>query len=254
MFGHGNGRREDNLQAVILDMDGVIIDSHPVHLRAWQKFLETLGRKVSDSDLAYILDGRKRTEILRHFFGDLSELEILEYGNRKDEFFRQAALDVTPVPGVLEFLAQLRERKITLAVATSASATRTRSTLNRLQLRNHLQVVVTGDDIDQGKPDPSIYRVACQRLGVSPGNALAFEDAVSGIRAAKGARVCCIAVAGHEPFEKLREAGADHVIENFVGLSLTELETVLARNHRRSSSAKGWQRPHNLRNLAPLKE
>jgi beta-phosphoglucomutase len=231
-----NGLRNGNLQAVILDMDGVIVDSHPAHLRAWQRFLETLGRKVSKSDLDYILDGRKRTEILHHFFGELSEPEILEYGNRKDRFFQQAAMDVTPVPGVLEFLAELKRRRIALAVATSASATRTRSTLQRLQLSNHFDVVVTGDDIDKGKPDPAIYRLACQRLGVSPESALAFEDAVSGIRAAKGAGVRCIAVSGHEPPNKLCDAGAHHVIENFVGFSLTRLKGILGRNPQHPAS------------------
>jgi len=229
MSSNGNGKK-CSLEAVILDMDGVIIDSHPVHLRAWQRFLETMGRHISQGDLAYILDGRKRTEILRHFWGDLSESEILEYGKRKDEFFQKAALEVTLLPGVSDFLVQLKKQNIALAVATSASTTRTQSTFKRLRLDDYFAVVVTGDDIVQGKPDPAVYRTACERLRVPPENAVAFEDAVSGIRAAKAARLRCVAVAGHEPRQKFEAAGADHIIRDFVGLSVRDLTNILGRN------------------------
>jgi beta-phosphoglucomutase len=231
MIANGNGQK-NRLEAVILDMDGVIIDSHPVHLHAWQRFLETLGRNTSRGELAYVLDGRKRSEILRHFFGELSEAEILEYGKRKDEFFETVSMEVKLLPGVKEFLGRVKKQKISLAVATSASATRTQSTLKRLNLNQFFTAVVTGDDIEQGKPDPAVYRTACERLGVSPENALAFEDAVSGIRAAKAARLRCIAVAGHEPSNKFQSAGADHIIQDFVGLSVNDLTHILERNHR----------------------
>jgi HAD superfamily hydrolase (TIGR01509 family) len=226
---NGNGRK---LHSVIFDMDGVIVDSHPAHCRAWQRFLQTLGRTISEDDLNYILDGRKRTDILAHFFGDLTELEIRQYGNLKDEFFRQISLDVKPVDGVLDLLDDLKRHSIALALATSAGESRTRTTLRRLRLSNHFKVIVTGNDVAQGKPDPTIYRLACNKLGVSPQNVLAVEDAVSGVRAAKGAGIGCIAVAGHEFADTLRQAGADRVIGDFVGVSVAELQTVLMRYHR----------------------
>ena len=72
------------LQAIIFDMDGVLIDSHPIHRQAWQRFLLTLDQQVSDAGLDFILEGRKREDILRHFLGDdLSEVQISEYGKRK---------------------------------------------------------------------------------------------------------------------------------------------------------------------------
>jgi beta-phosphoglucomutase len=239
MISPGNGERNGHLQGVILDMDGVIIDSHPAHRRAWQNFLASSGKSVSETELNYILDGRKRSEILRHFFGELSEQEIVEYGNRKDEFFQRASLEVTPIPGVLDFLKQMKQQGIALAVATSASRTRTRSTLWQLRLTRGFKVIITGDDVREGKPDPAIYRVACQGLGILPEHALAIEDAMSGIRAAKGAGICCVAVAGHESADQLRDAGADHVIENFVGLTHRHLQVVLRRNGCNTSSPQG---------------
>ena len=75
-------------------MDGVIVDSHPAHRKAWRQFLRTLGREVSNTELNFILDGRKRADILRHFLGELSEAEIVDYGKRKDDFFQHSSFEV----------------------------------------------------------------------------------------------------------------------------------------------------------------
>jgi len=189
--------------------------------------LHIFGKEVSEAELDFILDGRKRHDILRHFLGDLPEIEIEEYGRRKDEFFQQIALDVKPIPGVLDFIAELRRRAITLAIATSASKTRTRFTLKRLHLTDQFAVVVTGDDVDDGKPNPAIYSLVCRQLKSDPRNSVGVEDAVSGVRAAKKAGLKCIGVGNSAYGDKLRAAGADHVIENFLGLEVNNLQLVL---------------------------
>ena len=115
-------------------MDGVIVDSHPAHRFAWREFLRTFGKEVTDNELDFIMDGRKRKDIFFHFLGPLTDERVQEYGNLKDEFFWQAAPDAVPVPGVFEFIECIRQAGITMAVATSASANRTRDTLQRLGL------------------------------------------------------------------------------------------------------------------------
>lgn len=226
------------LEAVIFDMDGVIVDSHPAHREAWRLFLRSLGRVVSEPELDFVLDGRKRGEILCHFLGKLSEDKMEEYGKRKDECFRKVSLQVKPVPGVLEFMRILRNAGIATAVATSASESRTRHTLERLRLINKISVIVTGDDVAFGKPDPSIYDLACARLNVTPRRALAVEDAVSGIQAARGADLNCIGVASHQSPDKLRAAGAAYVVRDFFNLSLTRLERCLLSNKTNGSRGR----------------
>jgi len=228
------------LEAVIFDMDGVIVDSHPAHREAWRMFLRTLGKAVSDTDLDFVLDGRKRGEILRHFLGELSEAAMQEYGKRKDEYFREASLQVKPVPGVVRFMRRLENAGITTAVATSASESRTRHTLEHLRLISKVNVIVTGDDVALGKPDPSIYVLACERLNVKPGHAVAFEDAVSGIQSARRAGISCIGVASHQSPDKLRVAGAAYVVKDFSNLSVPRLERSLVssgttRSRRRAA-------------------
>jgi HAD superfamily hydrolase (TIGR01509 family) len=222
-----------HLRAVIFDMDGVIVDSHPAHRKAWRQFLRTLGREVSNVELDFILDGRKRSDILRHFLGELSEAETLHYGKRKDEFFQNSSFEVKPLPGVMEFLHQLSSVGIATAIATSASESRTRSTLNRLNLAEYFDVIVSGSDVVRGKPDPAIYCRACQLLNVSPEHSLAIEDAVSGIQSAKAANLVCIGVADRDRSEMLTAAGADHVVENFMGLSPAGLETLLVQSSQK---------------------
>jgi beta-phosphoglucomutase len=214
-------------RAIVFDMDGVIIDSHPTHRKAWRLFLRSLGKHVSEEELAFILDGHKRNDILRHFLGDLPEAELLGYGELKDEFFRRASLSVKPVRGVLRFMQQLRAEGVLLGLATSASPSRTFSTLERMSIRRYFSAIVTAADVSHGKPDPAVYKLACDRLDVDSGNVLAFEDAVSGIQAARQAGLKCAGVARSPRAEELLLAGAEFVIENFAGLSLGTLKSKL---------------------------
>ena len=208
---------------IVFDLDGVIIDSHPAHRRAWQEFLCTLGRQVPEPKLDFILEGRKRQDILRHFLGELSESELAGFGKRKDEFFEKMAETVPPVAGVVAFLEELEKLAIPAAVATSASERRTRLTLERLQLTHHFKAVVTGDDVFEGKPSPVIYQFAAQRLNLPSEHLLAIEDAPRGVEAAVAAGMRCIGVADGSKAESLCQAGAHHVITDFVGLSVRTL-------------------------------
>lgn len=207
-------------------MDGVLIDSHPTHRKAWKKFLKSIGREISEEELDFILDGQKRSDILRRFLGNISGPELEEHGRRKDEIFQKIASRIQPVPGVLRLLENLQAEGVRTAVATSAAGVRARSTLTRLRLMHWFGVVITGDDVTKGKPDPAIYQMACAKLGVKPEVAFAVEDAVSGVQSAKHAGLLCVAVSTHESEEKLRAAGADYVISNFCEDSLSRLQSL----------------------------
>jgi len=208
------------IRAVVFDMDGVLIDSHPAHRAAWKSFLQAMGQDVSEAELAFILDGRTRSDILRHYFGDLPDEQLQEYGRRKDEIFRGIEHRIEPVRGVLDFVEDLKQRGIVMAVATSASEIRTFSTIERLGLGGCFEAVITASDVSAGKPDPMVYRLACERISLPACEALAFDDATAGIEAARTAGMRCIGVAGNGVSFKLIEAGAERIIADFVGLGL----------------------------------
>jgi len=219
----GRLRNGHPIRGFVFDMDGVIVDSHPSHRAAWKKFLQSVGHAASDREIDFILDGRKREEILRHFLGELSPEEIRDYGNRKDQMLRELGSRSEPIDGAIEFLVELREAGIAMGLATSAARGRAEATLSELGIKDYFDAIVTGDDVPIGKPDPSIYHLAAARLRENPTRLLAFEDAVSGVQAALCAGLRCVGVASGPRVEQLRTAGAEFVICDFNSPSLSNL-------------------------------
>jgi len=216
--------RRAGIRAVVFDMDGVLINSHPAHLAAWKAFLGSVGREVSDHELSFILEGRTRSEILRRFLGELPDHELLQYGKRKDQIFRQMEHEIPAVPGVVDFIRELDRRGVRTAIATSASEIRTLATIERMGLAEHFETVITSSDVTAGKPDPMVYRLACERMEVAPARALAFDDAPAGIQSARSAGLRCIGVSSNGWTRRLLETGAERVIPDFAGLSLASLD------------------------------
>jgi HAD superfamily hydrolase (TIGR01509 family) len=215
------------LRGMIFDLDGVVIDSHPLHRLAWRRFLNGVGHSVEETELEFILDGRKRDEILRHFLGELTPAKVAEYGAQKDEILRELRAEMRPFPGVVEFLDAVSKARIRIALATSASNRRAHGTLEKLGLAGYFEAIVTGDDVSASKPDPTIYRLIAERLDEAPENLLAFEDAVSGVRSATSAGIRCVGIASARHTEhanSLRSAGANPVVPDFHSLSLAKLD------------------------------
>jgi HAD superfamily hydrolase (TIGR01509 family) len=210
-------------RGVVFDLDGVIVDSHPVHKRAWRAFLAGVGKEVSESDLDFILEGRRRRDILIHFLGELSDSEVQQYGNKKDEFFRQACADLEPVAGSIKFIREIVKEGFCVAIATSASRQRARWTLQQLNISDHFEVIVTGDDVAQSKPDPTIYQLVAERLSISPECLIAVEDSVCGVRSARSAGLRCVGIAAGQNVHQLMAAGSDRVFPDLVDVSIRDL-------------------------------
>lgn len=214
------------LRAVIFDLDGVIVDSHPAHLEAWKSFLHSLDKNLSDSDLQFVLEGYKREVILRHFLGELSPQEVKYYGEKKDALFRASLEDVKTLPGFAAFFDSLEGAGLPVALASSASRWRVEYILNRLGLTRAFRAIVTGDDVVDGKPDPAIFRAAARGLGADPADILVCEDAVAGVEAAKRAGMKCLAIAANGRRARLKEAGADVVVDDFTEADLNDLRAL----------------------------
>jgi beta-phosphoglucomutase family hydrolase len=224
------------LQAVIFDMDGVIVDSHPAHMRAWKTLFHSLGKEVPEQELSFVLEGRKREDILRHFLADLTEDQVESYGARKDALFRAAAPDIKTIQGVPEFLDSLEAAGVPMALGSSASRSRATRLLEQLDLKHRFQVIITGDDVSKGKPDPAIFCLAAQGLQVDPENILVCEDAVSGVEAAKRAGMKCLAIAANGRGPLLKDAGADRVLPDFTSAGLEDLRGLFANGSRPTDS------------------
>ncbi len=209
------------LKGVIFDMDGVLVDSHPGHLRAWTTFFREFGINLSNRDHQYILDGHKRSEILRHFLGELPEEKIVFYGSVKDRLF--SVLDTREMPGIPEILEDLKAAGLKLAVATSASERRARGMLASAGLIGHFDAIVTGAEVTSGKPNPALFLLAARKLNIAARNLLVIEDAPSGAEGARAAGMQCLGISGPEISELLCAAGARVAVSSALELSVEAL-------------------------------
>lgn len=216
-------------RGVVFDFDGVLVDSHPVHIRAWKKFLESMGRAVSEQQLQFVLDGRRRDDILQHFLGELSDDKIAEYGHRKEQLFRDEAVHVQAIDGVLNILEDLEQAQLAMGVASSGSRNRVDFLLRQLDLKKRFRVVVTGDEVEQGKPDPAVFLKVARDLRMHPSELMAFEDAPSGVKAAIAAGMRCVGIAQPDRSSILLDAGAIHVVPDFRSLSYSKLQEIFAQ-------------------------
>ena len=211
------------IKGAVFDFDGVIVDSHPAHMRAWKSFLNSVGKTLSEEQLHFVLDGRRRDDILRHFMGELDADKIFEYGLRKEQCFRDEVDHVRTADGLLDFLEELQYEQMALAIASSGSRSRIHFLLDMFRLNKFFQVVITGDDVEHAKPHPAVFLKAALQLRIDPSKLIAFEDAVSGVKAAGSAGMQCIGIAQLDLVPILLAAGANHVLPDFRSLSCSKL-------------------------------
>jgi beta-phosphoglucomutase family hydrolase len=228
-------------KGVVFDFDGVIVDSHPAHLRAWKSFLNSIGRNVSEEQLHFVLDGRKRDDILRHFLGELDADEIEKYGLQKEQCFRDEVTHVRVADGLLGFLENLQSEQLAVAIASSGSKSRIHFLVDRFGLNKFFRVIVTGDEVEQGKPDPAVFLMAAHQLGVDPCELIAFEDAVSGIKAGRSAGMKCIGIAPPERVPILLAAGASCVMPDFHDMSCSKIRKLLSNGAGMGSTSASHQ-------------
>jgi HAD superfamily hydrolase (TIGR01509 family) len=211
------------LAGIIFDFDGVIVDSHPVHLQAWKALFRSIGKALNDEELSFVVEGAKREEILRRFLGDLTPEQIELYGAEKERLYQARASELKLVGGFAGFLEDAGAAGVPIAVATSGSRNRVERTLKTFGLLSSFCAIVTAEDVAKGKPDPALFYLAASSLGVAADQILVCEDSVAGVTAAKTAGMKCMAIAANGRRKLLQEAGADLVIEDF---TQTELDDV----------------------------
>src|SRR4029453_15554638 len=142
---------------------------------------------------------------------------------KRDLYQERAQNGLEPVPGVPEFLHSLERHHVPRAVGTSASRWDAERLLHDLGLLRLFDVVVTGDDVMLGKPDPEVWTQAARRLRVTPGHCVVFEDALVGVQAARAAGMRVIGVTTAHTEGELLAAGADRTIPDFQGLEWSSI-------------------------------
>jgi HAD superfamily hydrolase (TIGR01549 family) len=206
-----------NFSAIIFDMDGVLVNSEPVHDRAWRALFTELNLAHNHGIVFADYIGRSDRMLLR----DLIERHKLTYST--DELIqrklrhllkmlRDHRIEFQDLNKILPVLAS----RYKLAVATSAPHVAIDVVMEVTGFRHYFQTLVSRDDVAAGKPDPGVYLLAAKRLGVAAADCCAIEDSPAGIEAAKAAGMTCIALVTSLPVAKLGQA--DRVVRNHAEL------------------------------------
>src|SRR5262245_28226361 len=219
--------------AAIFDMDGVLVDSYHAHFKSWRQMYGELGREYSEA--AFAADfGRTSRDILRRTFGDeLSDARIRELDERKEALYRDILRKTFPaMEGAPELIDALAAEGFLLAVGSSGPRENISLSLERLGCGEKFAAVVTGADVTRGKPDPQVFQLAADRLGVLPASCCVVEDAPHGVEAARRAGMACAALTGTAECEQLAKA-------NLIVKSLRELSPMVIRGLISSNLSNG---------------
>jgi HAD superfamily hydrolase (TIGR01509 family) len=204
------------MQALLFDLDGTLADTDPIHFQTWRDLLLNYDLEIDLDFYQAKFSGRRNQEIVRELLPQLSDAEGEQLSWQKEADFRDRAEQVLePMPGLAKVLAWSDANQIKRAVVTNAPVENARFMLRVLQLETVFPIVILGDELPKGKPDPLPYQMALAQLAVSADETIAFEDSSSGLRSAVGAGIRTVGVASTHSPEDLYALGATLVISDF---------------------------------------
>jgi len=204
-------------KAVLFDLDGVLLDSMPYHVRAWQEVFGRYGAQIEPDEI-YSREGSRTADMARMVAEnhglDLSETELTQLIQEKSMLYNELSR-AEIIAGVVELIEELKRRRMWIAIVTSTF----RENLLRVMpagLVQQFDVIITGGDVHNGKPHPEPYLKAAEKLGLSPDDCVVVENAELGIASGKAAGMFCIGVTSTQTEEQLKQA--DLIVPDLVAI------------------------------------
>jgi beta-phosphoglucomutase len=215
----------DNPIAAIFDMDGVLVDTYDAHFRSWMEMAVSEGLPFSEADFARSF-GRTSREIISQLWGKdrYDDARIAELDWQKEAGFRRIVeKDFPAMPGAVNLLHALHQAGFRIAVGSSGPAENVQLVVDKLGARELFGAIITGDDVQRGKPDPQVFLLAAERLKVPPERCAVVEDAPAGVAAANAARMASVGLLS------TGRTDADLSAADVVVRSLSELSPAMVR-------------------------
>ncbi|MGD9487284.1 MAG: HAD family hydrolase [Calditrichaceae bacterium] len=192
--------------AIILDMDGVLVNTEPIHMESFRLFLDELGVDYTEeflrSLIGYSVDENIKT--INRVYLQGSEISVNQGINRRDEIYLQLInkIQLSTIPGIPELIDYCYNYGIRMALASSSVRSQIDAVLENLshhpdhafRLSDFFTTIIAGDDVQNKKPGPDIYINALKALNMRAENCLAIEDSIAGVRSAKAAGIKCLAL------------------------------------------------------------
>jgi beta-phosphoglucomutase len=220
--------------AAIFDMDGVLADTYHAHFQSWRLMTERAGLSFPEGEFATSF-GRTGRDIVAHFWGRgrFDDAQIAALDAEKERAFRDIiSRDFPAMPGIHKLLLDLSVADWKLAVGSSGPPENVDMILERLGKRDLFNAIVNGMDVTRGKPDPQVFLLAAERLGVPPSRCVVIEDAPPGIAAAHAAGMAAVGLASTG---RTREelADADLVVDSLSEISPAVLGKLIDQHAER---------------------
>jgi beta-phosphoglucomutase len=199
-------------------MDGVLVDTARAHFESWQVIAREYGTEIT-WEAFHRTFGRPNHQIIPELLGrPVSPEELRRIDRRKEEAFRKIVRDsIQPLPGVVELIRGLHGAGFRLGLGSSGPPENIRAILKALEVEPFFEAVVSGHDVERGKPAPDVFLMVAERLGVEPEACLVVEDVPAGVEAAHAAGMKCTAVTTTHGAASLE--AAEVVLEDLAGFA-----------------------------------
>lgn len=224
---------ENEIKAVIFDLDGVITDTAEYHFEAWRGLSEEIGVSI-DRQFNEQLKGVSRMEslnrILKHGNQSkkYSEEEKVELATKKNHHYRRLISAITPsdiLPGILPLLEELKLRNILIGLGSASK--NAPEIIQQLKLNDYFNYIVDANKVKQGKPHPETFLVGADHLNVPYKSCVGIEDAKAGVEAIKAASMFAVGVGSGEVLKK-----ADYVVATTEELSFEKIAHAFNRTYQ----------------------
>lgn len=214
---------------IIFDIDGTMVNNTPYHRQAWFDLCERYGIALDHQSYHEKIHARSNDKIVPNLFGpDVDEAFIRKIEVEKESLYRETFLPVMKeTPGLVALLDQLQDKGIPCAAASNSPKENVDFILDELDVRDYFSAVTYRDLVQVGKPNPELFLMAADGLGIAPEKCLVFEDSASGFKAARAAGMPYIVITfGADPHELTEAHDAAAVHQDF-----TEIDLNALRNH-----------------------
>ncbi|MBL7157447.1 MAG: beta-phosphoglucomutase family hydrolase [Candidatus Omnitrophica bacterium] len=211
-----------SFKGAIFDLDGVIVNTVPLHFKAWKRMFSEYGKNFTFADYKQKVDGIPRLDGARAILFDLNQDELKKAARRKQEYYLELVDkdDIEVYYSTVDLVNKLKEK--TIKVAAASSSRNCRYILEKVKLIDIFDAVVGGGDFKKGKPNPEIFLLAGEKIGTSPRESVVFEDAKLGVEAAKNGDMLCVGIAREGNREILKKA--DIIVEDLNEINYKKLE------------------------------
>lgn len=221
-----SGGGKEGAFAAIFDMDGTMVDNTPYHFKAWQTLFKKYDKgELSKEKYKAEISGVPIMDTVRTLFPDADEDFQKAVAREKEQLYQEYYTPyITPVNGLENLLIELKDAGVKLAMASSASVDDIDFVLSHVQVRQYFDVIIDGNRVSKGKPNPQIFLKAAADLHMQTEDCIVFEDSMAGIKAGNAAGMKVVGITTAHTPEQLQPSNL--IIKDYTELSLQQLQAL----------------------------